>query len=143
MLSFFGISDLRSLAGDHTTLICAHHKNSGKIPMQSQHYPLNTLFKPSLSMKTWYRGGIALILGLILLFTYVPGSIFYRRSRQRSWSLSPSGLSSCMPCSGTGSVSFTRACRTSFVMMRSTGGGVSNYCVQPGSLLITASQIST
>jgi len=44
--------------------------------MQSQHYPLNTLFKPSLSMKMWYRGGIALILGLILLFTYVPAVLF-------------------------------------------------------------------
>ena len=41
--------------------------------MQSQHFPLNTLFKPSPSMKTWYKGGIALILGLILLFTVVPG----------------------------------------------------------------------
>jgi membrane protein YdbS with pleckstrin-like domain len=64
------------MAGDRTTLICPHHKNSGKIPMQSQHYPLNTLFKPSLSMKMWYRGGIALILGLILLFTYVPFVLF-------------------------------------------------------------------
>jgi uncharacterized protein len=44
--------------------------------MQSQHYPLNTLFKPSPSMKTWYRGGIAFILGLILLFTYVPVTLF-------------------------------------------------------------------
>ena len=44
--------------------------------MQSQHYPLNTLFKPSLSMKMWYRGGIALIFGLILLFTYVPLVLF-------------------------------------------------------------------
>jgi hypothetical protein len=44
--------------------------------MQSQHYPLNTLFKPSHSMKTWYRGGIALILGLILLFAYVPAVLF-------------------------------------------------------------------
>jgi uncharacterized protein len=44
--------------------------------MQSQHYPLNTLFKPSLSMKTWYRGGIALIFGLILLFMYVPAVLF-------------------------------------------------------------------
>jgi membrane protein YdbS with pleckstrin-like domain len=44
--------------------------------MQSQHYPLNTLFKPSPSMKTWYRSGIALILGLILLFTYVPAVLF-------------------------------------------------------------------
>jgi membrane protein YdbS with pleckstrin-like domain len=44
--------------------------------MQSQHYPLNSLFKPSPSMKTWYRGGIALILGLILLFTYVPAVLF-------------------------------------------------------------------
>lgn len=44
--------------------------------MQNQHYPLNTLFKPSPSMKTWYRGGIALILCLILLFTYVPLVLF-------------------------------------------------------------------
>ena len=64
------------MAGDRTTLICPHHKNSGKIPVQSQQYTLSTLFKPSLSMKTWYRGGITLILGLILLFTYVPAVLF-------------------------------------------------------------------
>jgi len=44
--------------------------------MQSQHFPLNILFKPSPSMKTWYRGGIALIIGLILLFAYVPVVLF-------------------------------------------------------------------
>jgi membrane protein YdbS with pleckstrin-like domain len=44
--------------------------------MQSQHFPLNTLFKPSPSMKTWYKGGIALILGLTLLFTVVPVGLF-------------------------------------------------------------------
>jgi hypothetical protein len=40
--------------------------------MQNQHFPLNTLFKPSPSMKTWLRGGIALIIGFFLLFAYVP-----------------------------------------------------------------------
>jgi membrane protein YdbS with pleckstrin-like domain len=44
--------------------------------MKSQHYPLNTLFKPALSMKTWFRGGIALIIGLVLLFAYVPIALF-------------------------------------------------------------------
>jgi membrane protein YdbS with pleckstrin-like domain len=44
--------------------------------MQSQHFPLNTLFKPSPSMKTWYRGGIAFIIGLILLFIYLPIALF-------------------------------------------------------------------
>jgi membrane protein YdbS with pleckstrin-like domain len=41
--------------------------------MQNQHFPLNTLFKPSPSMKIWYRGGIALLIGLVLLFAYLPG----------------------------------------------------------------------
>jgi membrane protein YdbS with pleckstrin-like domain len=40
--------------------------------MQNQHFPLNTLFKPSPSMKTWLRGGIALIIGFVLLFCFVP-----------------------------------------------------------------------
>ena len=70
-------------------LISFHNKNSvifpcrasifpsiPEISMQSQHFPLNTLFKPSPSMKTWYKGGIALILGLILLFTVVPVELF-------------------------------------------------------------------
>jgi len=35
-------------------------------------FPLNTPFRPSPSMKTWYRGGIAIILLFVLLFTYVP-----------------------------------------------------------------------
>jgi membrane protein YdbS with pleckstrin-like domain len=44
--------------------------------MKSQHFPLNTLFKPSPSMKTWFRGGIALIIGFVLLFSYVPVALF-------------------------------------------------------------------
>jgi membrane protein YdbS with pleckstrin-like domain len=44
--------------------------------MQNQHFPLNTLFKPAPSMKVWYRGSIAFILGLILLFVYVPIALF-------------------------------------------------------------------
>jgi uncharacterized protein len=44
--------------------------------MQSQHFPLNTLFKPAPSMMTWYRGSIAIILGLILLFTWIPIVLF-------------------------------------------------------------------
>ncbi|MDD1695450.1 MAG: PH domain-containing protein [Methanoregula sp.] len=43
--------------------------------MQSQHFPLTTRFKPSVAMKTWFRAGIAVILGLILLFTYVPAAL--------------------------------------------------------------------
>jgi membrane protein YdbS with pleckstrin-like domain len=46
------------------------------IIMQSQHFPLNTRFKPSTSMMTWYRAGIALIIGLILLCSYVPAVLF-------------------------------------------------------------------
>lgn len=46
------------------------------IIMQSQHYPLNTRFKPSPSMKTWYRAGITLVIGLLLLFSYIPAAIF-------------------------------------------------------------------
>jgi len=44
--------------------------------MKSQHFPLNKLFKPSLSMKIWFRGIIALIIGLVLLFSYVPTALF-------------------------------------------------------------------
>jgi membrane protein YdbS with pleckstrin-like domain len=44
--------------------------------MQSQHFPLNMRFKPSTSMMTWYRAGIALIIGLLLLFSYVPAVLF-------------------------------------------------------------------
>ena len=44
--------------------------------MQSQYFPLNTLFKPSPSMKTWLRSGIVLIIGFILLFVYLPVALF-------------------------------------------------------------------
>jgi uncharacterized protein len=44
--------------------------------MESQHFPLNTRFKPSTAMMTWYRAGIALIIGVILLFCYVPVVVF-------------------------------------------------------------------
>ena len=44
--------------------------------MQSQHFPLNTLFKPSPSMKTWLRGSIALGIAIVLLFSYVPVALF-------------------------------------------------------------------
>jgi len=44
--------------------------------MQSQHFPLNTLFKPSPSMKTWLRSGIVVIIGFILLFVYLPVALF-------------------------------------------------------------------
>jgi uncharacterized protein len=44
--------------------------------MQSQHFPLNSRFKPSTSMMTWYRAGIALVIVLILLFSYVPAVLF-------------------------------------------------------------------
>lgn len=44
--------------------------------MQSQHFPLNTRFKPSPSMKTWLRSGIVLIIGFILLFVYLPVVVF-------------------------------------------------------------------
>ena len=44
--------------------------------MKSQHFPLNTLFKPSPSMKVWFRGIIAFIIGLVLLFSYVPAGLF-------------------------------------------------------------------
>jgi len=44
--------------------------------MKSQHFPLNTLFKPSPSMKVWFRGIIACIIGLVLLFSYVPAGLF-------------------------------------------------------------------
>jgi len=47
-----------------------------QISMQSQHFPLNTLFKPSPSMKTWLRGGIALGIAIVLLFSYVPVVLF-------------------------------------------------------------------
>jgi uncharacterized protein len=40
--------------------------------MKNLHFPLNTLFKPSPSMKTWFRGGIVLIIGFVLLFCFVP-----------------------------------------------------------------------
>jgi membrane protein YdbS with pleckstrin-like domain len=46
------------------------------IIMQSQHFPLNTRFKPSTAMMTWYRAGISLIIGLILLCSYVPVVLF-------------------------------------------------------------------
>jgi len=44
--------------------------------MQSQHFPLNTLFKPSPSMKIWLRVSIALGIGIVLLFSYVPAALF-------------------------------------------------------------------
>jgi membrane protein YdbS with pleckstrin-like domain len=44
--------------------------------MESQNFPLNKRFKPSTAMMTWYRAGIALIIGAILLFSYVPVVIF-------------------------------------------------------------------
>jgi membrane protein YdbS with pleckstrin-like domain len=44
--------------------------------MQSQHFPLNSRFKPSTSMMTWYRAGIALFIVVILLFAYVPAVLF-------------------------------------------------------------------
>ena len=43
--------------------------------MKSQHFPLNTLFKPSSSMKIWFRGIIAFIISLVLLFAYVPAAL--------------------------------------------------------------------
>ncbi len=46
------------------------------IPMQSQHFPLNTRFKPSPAMTTWFRALMAMILGLILLVSYVPVALF-------------------------------------------------------------------
>ena len=47
-----------------------------RISMQSQHFPLNTLFKPSPSMKTWLRGVIAFGFASVLLFSYVPVALF-------------------------------------------------------------------
>ena len=44
--------------------------------MQSQHFPLNTRFKPAPSMMTWFRVNIAIGLGLILLFSYIPVALF-------------------------------------------------------------------
>jgi len=44
--------------------------------MQSQHFPLNIRFKPSPSMMTWFRVNIAIGLGLVLLFSYVPVALF-------------------------------------------------------------------
>lgn len=44
--------------------------------MQSQHFPLNTLFKPSPSMKIWLRVSIALGIGTVLLFSYLPAALF-------------------------------------------------------------------
>ena len=44
--------------------------------MESKNFPLNVRFKPSIAMMTWYRAGIALVIGLILLFIYVPVVVF-------------------------------------------------------------------
>jgi len=44
--------------------------------MESQNFPLNTRFKPSTAMITWYRAGITLIIGAILLFLYLPVAVF-------------------------------------------------------------------
>lgn len=46
------------------------------IIMQSQNFPLNSRFKPSTAMMTWYRAGISLVIGLLLLFSYVPAVLF-------------------------------------------------------------------
>ena len=43
--------------------------------MKSPHFPLNTLFRPSPSMKVWFRGIIAFIIVLVLLFAYVPAGL--------------------------------------------------------------------
>ena len=51
-------------------------RTSKQISMQSQHFPLNTLFKPSPSMKTWLRGVIAFGFAFVLLFSYVPVALF-------------------------------------------------------------------
>jgi hypothetical protein len=45
------------------------------ISMKSPHFPLNTLFRPSPSMKVWFRGIIAFIIVLVLLFAYVPAGL--------------------------------------------------------------------
>jgi len=47
-----------------------------QISMKSQHFPINILFKPSPSMKTWLRGSIALGIAIVLLFSYVPVALF-------------------------------------------------------------------
>jgi len=44
--------------------------------MQSQHFPLNTQFKPSPSMMIWLRVSIALGIGIVLLFSFVPAALF-------------------------------------------------------------------
>jgi hypothetical protein len=44
--------------------------------MKSQHFPLNTPFKPSPSMKTWFRGSIVFGIAIVLLFSYVPVALF-------------------------------------------------------------------
>jgi uncharacterized protein len=46
------------------------------ISMISRNFPLNTRFKPSTSMMTWYRAGIAMILVTILLIAFVPAVFF-------------------------------------------------------------------
>jgi uncharacterized protein len=56
--------------------ILSDHETKKEISMENQHFPLNTLFKPSASMKTWYRGGIAFLIGLVLLFGYLPAVLF-------------------------------------------------------------------
>ena len=43
--------------------------------MQNQNFPLNSPFRPSPAMKTWYRGGIALLIGFVLLFSYLPAAL--------------------------------------------------------------------
>lgn len=44
--------------------------------MQSQHFPLNTRFRSSPKMTTWFRALMAMILGFILLVSYVPVALF-------------------------------------------------------------------
>ncbi len=51
-------------------------QNCMQVIMKSQHFPLNTLFKPSASMKIWFRGLIAFFIGIVLLFSYVPTALF-------------------------------------------------------------------
>jgi len=51
-------------------------RNCTQISMKSQHFPLNTLFKPSPSMKIWFRGLIAFSIVIVLLFSYVPTALF-------------------------------------------------------------------
>jgi membrane protein YdbS with pleckstrin-like domain len=44
--------------------------------MPSEHFPLNTLFKPSPSLVTWFRVDFILFIFLILVTTYAPVAVF-------------------------------------------------------------------